>query len=221
MTLEEFKKLGKEDEEWAPGWEAIDAAFGKVYAEGKCNSMHYATNMVARVMFGGEEYLDGYTIYTSPKGYKHIVTYGMTELYFDEEAFGGEWNKWGYEMTIKLAETENEKCMWAIDVLSNLARYTYQQESFFEPYQYISFRGNSICAERESALTGLLIVNDTEVEGVDTVYGRTDFMQLVGITQKELEAVIADPEQAKVLVERMKEENPDLVTDLNRTKSYL
>ena len=58
--------------------------------------------MMARAIFGGDCYLDGYSIYDSPKGYKHIVTFGMTELYADEESFGGEWNKWGYEMTIKL-----------------------------------------------------------------------------------------------------------------------
>jgi hypothetical protein len=26
----------------------------------------------------------------------------MTQLYANEKAFGGEWSKWGYEMTIKL-----------------------------------------------------------------------------------------------------------------------
>ena len=77
---------------------------------------HYGTNMMARAIFGGDCYLDGYSIYDSPKGYKHIVTFGMTELYADEESFGGEWNKWGYEMTIKLREKEPEDCLWAIDV---------------------------------------------------------------------------------------------------------
>ena len=144
----------------------------------------------------------------------------MTELYFDEEAFGGEWNKWGYEMTIKLAETENEKCMWAIGMLGNLARYTYTEKRFFEPYQYVAGNGSSICLDRDSAITALLIVNDTEVKGVDTIYGRTDFMQLVGITQRELEVIMENPDQAEILVELMKKDNPDLVTDLNRTKSY-
>ena len=68
--------------------------------------------MMARAIFGGDCYLDGYSIYDSPKGYKHIVTFGMTELYADEESFGGEWNKWGYEMTIKLREKEPEDCLW-------------------------------------------------------------------------------------------------------------
>lgn len=41
-------------------------------------------------MMGGDEYLDGYSIYTSPNGYKHLVTYGMSELYSNEEALENE-----------------------------------------------------------------------------------------------------------------------------------
>lgn len=218
MTLEEFKKRGEEDEEWAPGWDAIEEAFCEAYPLG---GEHYATNMAARAVFGGQEYLDGYTIYTSPKGYKHIVTFGMTELYFDEESFGGEWNGWGYEMTMKLEETENDKCMWALGMLGNLARYTYTEKRFFEPYQYISGGGSSICLDRDSAITALLVVNDTEIKGTDTIYGRTDFMQLVGITQRELEIIKEDPDRAKELADLMRKDNPDLVTDLNRTESYI
>lgn len=49
--------------------------------------------MTKRAMFGGNQYLDGYSIYDSPHGYKHIVTFGMTELYADESGMGEEWNK--------------------------------------------------------------------------------------------------------------------------------
>ena len=219
MTLEEFKKMEQGNEDYAPGWDAIDEAFSKVYPARECD--HFATIMTARSIFGGDQWLDGYSIYTSKKGYKHIITYGMTELYFNEELFGSEYNKWGYEMTIKLAETDNIKCMWAIDMLGNLARYTNTQERYFEPYQYIVGNKKSICRECESLITALISVEDTEIEGVDTVYGRTDFIQLVGIMQQELEVIIKDPEMAITLIERMKEDNPDLVTDLNRTQSYL
>lgn len=219
MTLEEFKKRHEDDEEWAPGWEAIDKAFDKIYP-GQ-NPAHYATNLVARARFGGDSYLDGYSIYDSSKDYKHIVTYGMSELYFNEKCFGGEWSRWGYEMTIKLAEKDNENCMWAIDMLGNLARYTFTKKQFFEPEQYVAGDGKSICQGRESAITALVIVNDTELEGVDTVYGRLDFLQLVGITQREFEAINGKVDNIRLLLERMREENPKLVTDLNRTKSYL
>ena len=145
----------------------------------------------------------------------------MTELYADEDALGGEWNNWGYEMTIKLAETDNESCMWAIGMLSNLAYYTYTEKRFFEPFQFIAGDGGSINRDRDSQITALMTVYDTEARGVDTIYGRMDFIQLVGITERELDLLKADRENARVLYERMRAENPHLVTDLNRTKSYL
>lgn len=219
MTVEEFRAKVEEDEEWAPGWEAIESVFEKLYPGQE--PAHYGTNMVARAIFGGDAYLDGYSIYDSPGGYKHIVTFGMTELYADEEQLGGEWNNWGYEMTIKLAETENENCMWAIGMLSNLAYYTYTQKRFFEPFQYVAGNGKSICQDRESMITALFTVRDTEAQAVDTIYGRTEFIQLVGITERELEMLKADRENARVLYERMKRDNPFLVTDLKRTESYL
>lgn len=219
MTLEEFKQHAQEVGDWAPGWDAIEECFAKQYPGQE--PQHFGTNMVSRAMFGGDQYLDGYSVYDSPKGYKHIVTYGMSELYTDEEAFGGEYSKWGYEMTIKLAENDTEHCMWAINMMANLARYTYTEKRFFEPYQYVAGSGKSLNWDRESAITALIIVPDTEIPGVDTLYGRLDFVQLVGITEPDLQALMADKELAKVLVERMRGDNPMLVTDLNRTNSYL
>lgn len=218
MTVDEFRKKHEEVEDWAPGWDAIDEEFSRLYPGQE--PLHYATNITSRAMFGGDQYLDGYSIYTSPKGYKHVVTYGMTELYADEEALGGEWNKWGYEMTIKLPETDAENCIWAIDMLSNLARYTYTSERFFEPFQYIAGNGTSLHVGTESEITALMTISDTEAQTLNTLYGETQFIQLVGITQRELEALIDNHENAHKLYELMKQDNPDFLTDMTRTKSY-
>lgn len=218
MDLEEFRK-NAENEEWAPGWDAIDGEFARLYPGQE--PKHYGTNMLSRAMVGGDQYLDGYSIFDSPKGYKHIVTYGMTELYADEEALGGEWNNWGYEMTIKLSEDDPENCLWAIDMLSNLARYTYTTKRFFEPFQYIAGNGTSLHIGTESEITALITISDTEAQTLDTLYGKTEFIQLVGITQHELEVIIDDRENVHKLYELMKQENPDFVTDMTRTKSYL
>lgn len=219
MTLEEYKKRASEQEDWAPGWDAIDEVFDKLYPNQK--PTHYGTELHKRFIFGGDEYLDGYSIYQSQNGYKHLLTYGMTELYTEEEAFGGEWSRWGYEMTIKLKENSNEDCMWAINMLSNLARYTYTRKKFFEPMQFVAGDGTSLHIGVESAITAILIVNDTESKGIDTIHGRVDFMQLVGITQRELEALKKDSAKAEMLVENMKKDNPYLITDMKRIKSYL
>ena len=219
MTKEEFLTRLKEDEEYSPGWQAIDDAFEKLYPGQKPD--HFGTVITSRAIFGGDEYLDGFSIYNSPKGYKHLVTYGMTVLYGDEDAFGGEWNGWGYEMTIKLKEKDSESCMWAIDMMSNLARYTYKTERFFEANQYVKGSGTSLHIGTDSLITALLLVNDTEAEPQTSVYGKTEFIQLVGITEAELGAIMADKNNIPELIERMKADgNVDLVTDMKRSKSY-
>lgn len=220
MTKEEFINRIKEDEEYSPGWQAIDDAFEKLYPGQKPD--HFGTIITSRAIFGGEEYLDGFSVYTSSKGYKHLVTYGMTVLYGDEEAFGGEWNGWGYEMTIKLKEKDTESCMWAINMMSNLARYTYKTKRFFEPNQYVKGNSTSLHIGEDSQITSFLLVNDTEAETQVSVYGKTEFIQLVGITESEIKAIIEDKTNIPKLIELMKADgNEDLITDMKRTKSYL
>ncbi|EKN09570.1 suppressor of fused domain protein [Parabacteroides goldsteinii] len=219
MNKEEYKKYAEEHEDWAPGWDAIDECFEKLYPGQEPE--HFGTNIISRAMMGGDEYLDGYSIYTSPNGYKHLVTYGMSELYANKEAQENEFSKWGYEMTIKLPVETSEECQWAINMMSNLARYTFTQERWFEPLQFIAGNGQSINWDIESAITALLIVNDTEVPGVNTIHGKLDFMQLVGITEQELQAIKADPSKASVLIELMRKDNPMLITNLTRTINFL
>ena len=219
MTKEEFLRRMQEDETYAPGWQAIDDAFEALYPGQQPE--HFGTLLPSRAALGGDEYLDGFSVYSSPKGYKHLVTYGMTVLYGDEEAFGGEWNGWGYEMTIKLKEKDTANCMWAIDMLSNLARYTYKTQRFFQPNQFIRGNGNSLHVGSDSLITALLLVNDTEAQPQMSVYGKTEFLQLVGITEAELGAVMEDRNNIPVLLRRMKEDgNADLLTDMKRQKSY-
>lgn len=220
MTKEEFLTRLREDENYSPGWQAIDDAFEKLYPGQQPE--HFGTVLTSRAMMGGDEYLDGFSIYSSPKGYKHLVTYGMTVLYGDEDAFGGQWNGWGYEMTMKLKETDTKNCMWAIDMMSNLARYTYKTERFFEPNQYVKGNGTPLQMGSDSLITALLLVRDTEAQTQISVYGKTEFIQLVGITQSELQAIIEDPNNLPKLIELMKADgNEDLVTDMRRSKSYL
>lgn len=218
MNKEEFLRIASENDDFAPGWDAIEQEFARIYP-GQ-NPLHFGTDMHARAMFGGNQFLDGYSVYISDKGYMHIVTYGMTVLYVDENAFGGEWNGWGYEMTVKIKGTDPECCMWAINLMANLARYTYVKKQPFAPMQRISGGGCALDGS-DSAITALLIVPDTEANTLDTVYGQTEFLQLVGITEHDYQALRTEPRRVTELVERMKAENPDFVTDMKNGKSYL
>ena len=83
MTKEEYLAHAEEDDGWAPGWLAIDSAFEALYPG--VTPLHLGTDLAARAMFGGEDYIDGISLFPSPNGYQHLVTYGMSKLYVDEE----------------------------------------------------------------------------------------------------------------------------------------
>lgn len=219
MTLKEYRKKVEEDKEWAPGWDAIDACLMEAY--GFQIPVHFAADLAHRAVFGGDNYLDGCSIYRSKHGHMHLVTYGMTELYANEQALGDAYSKFGYEMTFKLPYCEKSEYMWALNMLRNLALYTYTTGNRLMPLQYISGKGHMIKENSNSKLTGLLVVTDNELVSAYTVHGRLDFLQLVGITQAELEAIISNPSNAEILVERMIEDYPYLTTDLDRTRDYL
>lgn len=219
MTRKEYKQRMQDETDWAPGWEAIDKAFETLYKDQ--TPAHFGTEFHERAMLGGDQFLDGYSIYDSPNGYKHIVTYGMTELYGNEEAFEGDYSRWGYEMTFKVKTPTAEDCLWVVDMLSNLARYTYMSERYFEAGQFIAGSGTSIHTGVDSAITALLVVEDPEVSSLKTIHGRVEFLQFVGITQTELDKLIENPELSTVLIERLKAADPNMVTDMDRTVSYL
>ena len=219
MTKQEYIKKMQEDEEWSPGWDAIDKQFDALYPGVK--PYHYATNIECRAMFGGNEYLDGFSIYDTGKGYMHIVTYGMSELYADENAFGEEWSKWGYEMTLKLKAKTPDECLWAVNVLSNLARYTFQSEKYFTAGDFIPGNGQSLHIGVESQITGLVVIGDTSVDTIETLHGKVEFLQLFGITADEANALRNDYTNFDILINRIKEDNPECVINMGRTKSYL
>lgn len=218
MEIEEFLKRKKEDESWAPGWDEIDESFRKVYKDQEPD--HFATDILKRAIFSGDQYLDGYSIYQGDD-YKHIVTYGMSELYAEESSLGGEHSKWGYEMTVKLKVKDTDKCMWVIDMLSNLARYTFQSNKWFEPYQYIQGSGSSIEIGRESKISHLLVVPDTTIKEKMTIYGKLSFLQLLGLINYEFELIKQDKENIEKFLKEIKKDNPYMVLDMAREKEYL
>lgn len=55
-----------------------------------------------------------------------------------------------------------------------------------------------------------------------SIYGKTEFLQLVGLTTREMEAVKENLDNLELIISRMKEDgNVDLVTDMKRTKEYI
>lgn len=213
MTLEEYKKEFTEDD--AVGWLEIDKQFDRLYPNQE--PKHFAPAI--SYMLGGEHPLDGVSIYESKKqtDHFHFVTYGFSELYYDEEKLDSEYSKWGFELTFRLkpfaGDTENPG--WAVALLQNIAKYVFSSGNWFEEFHYMPANG-PIRLDTETEITGLLFVTDPEIEKIETPHGEVTFLQIVGITTAEFDAIKEGRRTVEEVVNELKENNPLLITDLTR-----
>ncbi|MCD0465720.1 suppressor of fused domain protein [Flavobacterium cupreum] len=213
MTLEEYKKEFTEDD--AVGWLEIDKQFDRLYPNQE--PKHFAPAI--SYMLGGEHPLDGVSIYESKKqtDHFHFVTYGFSELYYDEEKLDSEYSKWGFELTFRLkpfaGDTENPG--WAVALLQNIAKYVFSSGNWFEEFHYMPANG-PIRLDTETEITGLLFVTDPEIEKIETPHGEVTFLQIVGITTAEFDAIKEGSRTVEEVVQELKENNPLLITDLTR-----
>ncbi|MOA46030.1 Suppressor of fused protein (SUFU) [compost metagenome] len=101
--------------------------------------------------------------------------------------------------------------------MNNLARYVYESGRWFEENHFVPANG-PIRLDTDTDIVGLVFTLDPELGKLNTPHGEVSFLQMVGITSKELERLRANPttEEVANLIEEMKINNPLLITDLNR-----
>jgi len=214
MTLEEYKKTYTEDD--AVGWLAIDSQIDKFY-KGQ-EPKHFASPVP--YILGGENPLDGISIYESKKqiDHFHFVTYGFSELYYNEESAGKEFSKFGFELTFRLKKySEEDNINWACNMLQNLAKYVFKSGKWFEEFHVIPANG-PIRLNYETELTAIAFIIDPEFGIIETPNGQVQFLQMVGLTTKEYEAFKQNPllSETEKIIEKLKVDNELLITDLDR-----
>lgn len=211
MDLETYKNNYEED--GSPGWEAIDDHLAKFYPNRE-PSAHFRPILPG--IAGGGEPLDGVSVYKN-SDHLHYVSYGFSELYFDEEAFGQEYSKFGFELTFRLKPFKDDEELpgWAASLMQNLAKYVFQTGNYFDDYHYIP-TNSPIRLETDTELKAIVFVTDTQLSEIETVHGKVKFLQMFGITQKEHDLIREGKLDRFELVEKLKENNPLLITDLER-----
>lgn len=208
---------GRMTEDHAPGWDAIDQALRAVY--GDVEPRHYAAALPASL--GGNDPLNGISVYQSEHGGRahwHFVTYGYSEL-FEKETDDPEVSGFGFEMTIRVTDPEwqDDPPPWVLSLLQNLARYVFRTGNTFAPGHHSPLNG-PIALGRETALVAAAFVADPELPAIETPHGSLAFVQLVGLTQDELDAVRAW--DTLRFLDVVRAGNPAFVTELTR-RSYL
>ena len=189
-TLEEHTDKKNKDELPNPvGWDAIDAAFDKMYP-GQDNPIHFGTLIPWRL--GGPDPLQGVSAYDGGD-YFHLVTYGLSDLY-EKEGSDPEYSGYGLEFTLKLRkagfEDELSELKCIAGIFNDLARLTFENGEQFFPDEYI-YTGQELGFDRQqkSKLTGFITMLD-EAGTIDTPNGKVDFVKLIGATNAELKAIM-------------------------------
>lgn len=218
MTQKEYKNLFDEDD--AVGWLEIDKVVEGIYGDQK--PRHYAPPL--HYMVGGEDPLDGVSIYDSQKDifHRHLVSYGMSELYYNEEAAGGEFSKWGFEFTFRLKpfDEDGDDPTWVVNLMNNLARYVIKSGKWFEEYHVIPANGPiRLNSTAEINIVGVAFVSDPELGKIQTPHGEVLFLQMVGLTANEMNRITSASsayDEVKKVLDEMKTTNPLMITDLLR-----
>ncbi|MEL7256553.1 MAG: suppressor of fused domain protein [Pseudomonadota bacterium] len=224
MDLKTYKQTFDADD--SPGWTAIDEGLRGIYPEVEPD-FHFGT--IISYALGGPDPLDGVSVYkrTGSSPHLHYVSYGMSELYYNEEAVGGQVSGWGFEFTFRLKMSEANMPLsddgvpiWPINLMQNLGRYVFQSRQWFEDGHFIPANG-PIHAEADTAMVALLMVKDPELGSIETPHGPIDFLQLVGLTQEEFDLLRHKKSSAKEMTSALSNGNRLLLTDLDRRQSVL
>jgi hypothetical protein len=213
MDLEEYKQHYTSTDA-CPGWDAIDVALDGVYPEQE--PLHWGTLIKHRL--GGPDPLDGISAYKSQAGgiaHKHFCSYGFSALYYDEEAAGGEFSKFGFELTFRIINEGAQEPVWVCNLMQNLARYVFSSGRWFEPLHWLPANG-PIKADDPTEIVGLIFLPDPELPPILTPHGKVEFLQMFGVTEGELEQIKTGVKSAEQIIAEHAVGNPYLITDLLR-----
>ena len=229
MTVQEYEAKFSEDD--APGWDAIARARKDIRSRKRASLCVSATcESRRRGLPRRRQY-----IWTPSKARHHLVSFGMSELYYDPQSSQDEFSGWGFEFSMRIvpfADDPDSKSgddtvvpyepFWAISLMQNLAKYVYNSKKWFEAYHFIP-TNSPLRLNTDTKLVGVAFAPDPVLGGTDTPNGRVEFLQMVGITQRELDWLRKDPTTQRVerLINMMRKDNPLLITDLKRTKEYV
>lgn len=173
------------NEDQAPGLDAINQALTSFY--GQKPDKIFSENQLAGT---GASALESISVYRSQadKSHWHYITFGFSEL-FEKESENAQMSGLGFELTFRLVAStnENQAPEWPFSLLNQLAQMIFENGIYLQPGSLIELP-NSIRSVPSPAarIDSVLIARDLELGTINTINGRVDFLQAVGITEAEV-----------------------------------
>ena len=154
---------------------------------------------------GGPEPLSR-VVYLEEDGVWRFVGHGLTEL--DEKTSDDqELSGWGFEVTMAVRRVNSSLPTWPLSVLQDLARHVRTAHD-------VLAEGDEVRLVTPVGSVAACLFTADPLGSVETPFGRVRFVQAIGITSDELEAVRTW--QSTPFLDLLRERLPHLATDPER-----
>ncbi len=197
----------------APGWDAINEALRPIYGDRE----PYHVGTVIPYALGGPNPIHGISAYKNdePRPHWHFVTYGLSELW-QKESTDPKVSGYGFELTLRTVCKPKDKRPpnWALNFLQNLGRYVFTTGNTFGAGHTLPLNG-PIKSGGDTLIHAASFAPDPQLPPISTPNGRVEFLQIVGLTMDELEAISSW--NASAFLKLRGRDDPFLLTDLDRT----
>ncbi len=208
----------------APGWDAIDAAFAKLYP-GLADIAPHFGRADARLPGEGIWGITAYPNTETPQPHWHLVTYGFSNV-FESHPTPDEDDIWtDFEWTFRVAAdidlTEPlapQVPTWSLLLMQRLGDLVFSGRDMLDAGHRIQVGGPITLGEPQTDLTAIMFGEDPQLTQVDTGFGHLRFVQLVGVTSDRVAAAqsLANGVSGTFrILESMAASNPLLITDIN------
>lgn len=192
----------------AAGWDAIDAACLRLYGDQPPRHVGYAPGRA----FGSV--LQGCSAYRAGDHW-HYVTYGLSNLFDDDEGDNNGLSGWGYELTWRVRDlgAEAEAPGWPFTVLQRLAKWASDGGVVLAEGSRLTIgpvTGYPHTDGPDTPLIGVLLATDPQLGEIGTPNGRVRFLQFVAVDAETL--AVAQERGSAAVVDRLRQEDPLMVT---------
>lgn len=193
----------------AAGWVAIDSACERLYGEQVPRHIGY---MPGRA-FGSV--LQGCSAYRA-RDHWHYVTYGLSNIFDEDEGDNDGFSGWGYELTWRVRDVTGgpEAPSWPFSILQRLAKWAEEAPLLLEEGTRLHIGGPVTgfphTGGPDTDLTGILLATDPQLGRISTVNGAVAFLQLVGVDAADL--TLAEEQGPAIVLERRRAADPLLVS---------
>ena len=197
----------------AAGWDAIDSALGRLYGDQVPRHVGYAPGRA----FGSV--LQGCSAYRA-EGHWHYVTYGLSNIFDEDEGENDGFSGWGYELTWRVRDltSDEQPPGWPFTILQRLAKWAAEAPLLLEEGTRLHIGGPVSGFPHpdgpDTGLTGVLLGIDPQLVEISTVNGRVTFLQFVAVDTADL--ALAKEEGSAAVLERLVRGDPLLVTVVGR-----